>query len=62
MNRKLTVIGCSLWILGLAAAIIGLNLSGPTGTWIAVIGNICFLAGLGLTGIVWFKNRKHRDE
>ena len=61
MNRKLTVIGCTLWILGLAAAIIGLNLSGPTGTWVAVAGNICFLVGLGLTGIVWLKKRKEQD-
>ena len=62
MNRKLIIVGCSLWILGLAAAILGLNLSGTTGTWLTVIGNICFLVGLGLTAIVRYKNWKHPDE
>jgi len=62
MNRKLIIVGCSLWILGLAAAILGLNLSGATGTWLTVIGNICFLVGLGLTAIVRYKNWKYPDE
>jgi len=60
MMRRLTVVGCSLWIAGLAAFLIGLNLPGQAGSWLAIAGNILFLVGLGLTGFVWF--RKKRDE
>lgn len=63
MERKWTVVGCALWILGLAASIIGLNLSGETGTWVSVVGNIVFLAGLGITGAIWLRKKKaERDS
>ena len=52
MMKKLTIAGCVLWIAGLAAAIIGLNLEGTAGTWTAVAGNIAFLVGLGIMGVV----------
>ena len=58
MQKKWTVTGCVLWIAGLAAAITGLNLTGETGTWLAVIGNIIFLIGLGITGALWFQKKK----
>ena len=60
MERKLTIIGSVLWIAGLAAAIIGLNLEGAAGTWTAVCGNIAFFAGLGILGVVWFRKRRNR--
>ena len=58
MQKKWTVTGCVLWIAGLAAAITGLNLTGETGTWLTVIGNIIFLIGLGITGALWFQKKK----
>ena len=57
MEKKLTVIGCVMWITGLAASIIGLNLTGAARTWVSIAGNIVFLAGLAVTGAVWLKKR-----
>ena len=61
MKRTLQIAGCGLWIAGLAGTIIGLNLEGTTGTWVAVAGTICFLIGLALVGIVWFRDRKNKE-
>ena len=58
LNRKLTLISCILWLAGLTAAIAGMNLEGDAGKWLSVCGNIVFLAGLGLQGVLWL--RKHR--
>ena len=58
MERTLTIIGCVLWISGLAAAITGMNLTGSTGQWIAVTGNIAFLIGLGIVGAMWLRRKK----
>ena len=55
--KKMTIIGCILWIAGLAAFIIGLNLSGSVKEWMTVAGSIVFLAGLGITGAVWMKKK-----
>ena len=55
--KKMTIIGCILWIAGIAAFIIGLNLSGSTKDWMTVTGSIVFLAGLGITGAVWLKKK-----
>ena len=55
--KKMTIIGCILWIAGIAAFIIGLNLSGGTKDWMTVAGSIVFLAGLGITGAVWLKKK-----
>ncbi len=55
--KKMTIIGCILWIAGIAAFIIGLNLSGSTKDWMTVAGSIVFLAGLGITGAVWLKKK-----
>ena len=62
MERKLTVIGCVLWIVGLIVAIVGMNLAGDAKTWVSVIGNIAFLVGLGITGAVWLKRKKTEKE
>lgn len=61
MEKKLTIIGCVLWIAGLAAAILGLNMEGNAGTWTAVGGNIAFLVGLGIMGVVWFRKKKNQS-
>ena len=62
MMRKLTVIGCTIWIVGLATAIIGLNLTGNAKTWVSIVGNVVFLVGLGITGYVWMKKKKDEEK
>ena len=62
MLKKLTVIGCTMWILGLVTTIIGLNLTGNAKTWVSIVGNVVFLIGLGITGIVWVKKKKDVEE
>lgn len=53
--KKWTAAGCLLWIIGLAAFIIGLNLTGGVKEWAAVIGSVVFMIGLGIVGAVWLK-------
>ena len=60
--RKWTAVGCLLWIVGLAAFIIGLNLNGNAKEWTTVIGSISFLAGLGIVGAVWLKIRQDQQD
>ena len=62
MMKKLTVIGCTMWIVGLVTAIIGLNLTGNARTWVSIVGNVVFLIGLGITGIVWLKKKKNEEN
>ena len=62
MEKKLTVIGCAMWISGLIVTIVGLNLTGDAKTWVSVIGNVVFLIGLGITGYIWFKKKKEEKE
>lgn len=62
MERTLNIIGCVLWIAGLAATITGLNLSGNAGRWLTVIGNIAFLVGLGIVGAIWLRKKKGEQE
>ena len=62
MLKKLTVIGCTMWIVGLVTAIIGLNLTGNARTWVSIVGNVVFLVGLGITGIVWMKKKKDDEN
>ena len=62
MLKKLTVIGCTMWIVGLVTAIIGLNLTGDARTWVSIVGNVVFLVGLGITGIVWMKKKKDDEN
>lgn len=55
--KKWTAAGSTLWIVGLAAFIIGLNLEGNVKDWMTIAGSIVFLAGLGITGAVWMKTK-----
>ena len=57
-GKKLPLIGASLWILGLALFLIGLNIKSDAGSWMSVVGNICFFLGLGIEGVVWMKKKK----
>jgi Mg2+ and Co2+ transporter CorA len=61
MQKKLTVIGCTMWIIGLAASIIGMNLTGAAKSWVSITGNVVFLIGLGITGFVWLKKREENQ-
>ncbi len=60
--KKWTITGCSLWIIGLALFIIGLNLTGDTKSWMTLAGSIVFLAGLGITGAVWMKTKNEPKD
>ena len=53
MEKTLKILASLFWIIGLAASIIGLNIKTDTGRWISVAGNITFLIGLALQGVVW---------
>ena len=55
--RKLTAAGCVLWITGLGVFIVGLNMTGNTKEWMTIGGSVAFLAGLGMTGVVWMKKK-----
>ena len=62
MNKKLILPGCILWIIGLAASIIGMNIDSKAGQLTAVIGNILFFVGLGIVGAAWLMARKNEDR
>ena len=65
MEKTLKILASLFWIIGLAAAIIGLNIKTDTGRWISVAGNITFLIGLALQGVVWalmYRNKKSPAE
>ena len=65
MEKTLMVLAALFWILGLAATIIGLNIKTDTGKWVSTIGNITFLVGLALQGVVWAlmsRNKKSPEE
>ena len=47
-EKRWALAGCSFWIAGLAAFIIGLNLTGAVREWMTTIGTIVFLIGLGI--------------
>ncbi len=60
--KKWTAVGCLLWIVGLTAFIIGLNLTEGAKEWTTVIGSIAFLAGLGIVGAIWLKTRHDQQN
>ena len=62
MDRKLSLVGAVLWILGVAATIVGLNIKGDAGTWLMVGGNIAFLLGLALQGVLWARRRNTKAD
>ena len=53
MEKTLKILASLFWIIGLAAAIIGLNVKTDAGRWISSAGYITFLVGLALQGVVW---------
>ena len=62
MNRKMTVTACVLWLAGLAAFIAGLNIKSDTGKWLSVGGQIVFLVGLGLEGVLYYRRQKAAEK
>lgn len=62
MNKRLLLPGCVLWVVGLAASIVGINLEGNAGQWISVIGNILFFIGLGIVGAAWLMAQKNENR
>ena len=62
MKKRLFLPGGILWVLGLVMSIVGMNLEGNTGTWVATIGNILFLVGLGIVGAAWMIARKNEEK
>ena len=62
MNRKLTAAACVLWLAGLAAFIIGLNVKTDAGTWLTIAGQIAFLIGLGMEGVLYVQKRKAESQ
>ena len=61
-ENVLPAMGAALWILGLILAIVGLNIRSDAGRGLAVAGNILFLVGLGIEGVVWVRKKKTEDE
>ena len=59
-GKKLPLIGAGLWIVGLVLFLVGLNVKTDAGSWMSVIGNICFFLGLGIEGVYWMKSRKEQ--
>ena len=60
--KKLTVAGCLMWIIGLAAFITGMNLTGAAKEWTTTGGSITFLTGLGVMGFIWVKKKKDEEK
>ena len=53
MEKTLKILASLFWIIGLVVSIVGLNIKTDTGRWMSVIGNVTFLIGLALQGVVW---------
>ena len=60
-NKKWTVTGCLMWIIGLVLFIVGMNLSGCVKDWMMVAGSIIFMTGLGITGAQWVIRKKEEE-
>ena len=62
MEKTLKILASLFWIIGLVVSIVGLNIKTDTGRWMSVAGNITFLVGLALQGVVWaLMSRKKKD-
>lgn len=59
-ENLLPLLGACFWIVGLILSIVGMNIHSGTGSWMSVIGNILFLVGLGIEGVVWFRKRDEK--
>ena len=62
MNKRLAVPGCILWIAGLIASIVGMNMDGKAGQLTALIGNILFFIGLGTVGAAWLMKKREEEK
>ena len=65
MEKTLKILASLFWIIGLVVSIVGLNIKTDTGRWMSVAGNITFLIGLALQGVVWalmYRNKKSPAE
>ena len=62
MNKKLVLATGILWLGGLAAAIIGMNIDSEAGKWLTIGGNGAFLIGLALAGVVWALKSKEQNQ
>ena len=65
MEKTLKILASLFWIIGLVVSIVGLNIKTDTGRWMSVAGNITFLVGLALQGVVWAlmsRNKKSPEE
>ena len=65
MEKTLKILASLFWIIGLVVSIVGLNIKTDTGRWMSVIGNVTFLVGLALQGVVWAlmsRNKKSPAE
>ena len=65
MERTLKILASLFWIIGLVVSIVGLNIKTDTGRWMSVAGNVTFLIGLALQGVVWalmYRNKKSPAE
>ena len=60
MKNKGMLIGAGCWILGLMLAIVGLNIRTDAGSWMTVTGQILFLVGLMIEGVIWFRRKKEK--
>ena len=63
MEKTIKILASVFWIVGLTATIVGLNIKTDAGQWISTIGNITFLIGLALQGVVWaLKSREEKSS
>ena len=62
MNKRLVVPGCILWIAGVIASIVGINVEGKAGQLTALIGNILFFIGLGFVGAAWLMKKREEEK
>ncbi len=60
--KKLTLAGCVLWIIGMAAFIIGMNLTGDVKEWMSVGGSVAFFIGLAIMGMIWMKTKNKPQQ
>lgn len=61
-KRGLAAAGAALWVVGLVLTIVGLNVPDNPGKWMTVAGNILFLLGLLLEGVIWFRRKRKEEE
>ena len=62
MKQKGLLFAAVFWILGLALFLVGLNLSTDAGKWLTVIGQILFLLGLLIEGVIWFRKKQSEPK